>query len=430
VEVINWLRKNAILIEHIEAGNGFDDLQPLKALLRDVKVVGLGETTHGTREFFQFKHRLLEFLVTEMNFSAFAIEASAVACQPINDFVVYGKGELATALTVQGYVPWDTEEFVEMLNWLRAYNLRVADEKKVHFHGVDLWRNDLGRQAVLDYLRKVAPERVTATAALFNTLASAEARWPTHIDTETAQTLGQLLPRVSYLIDYLIANQAVWVSHTTQAEFDRILQYTQVMKQWLIANTPDSLHPSLPQSCARSVLMAQNLVHLIDRDKPDAKYVVWAHNQHISLGNLWNGESNWGSCLRERYGPGYYALGFEFGQGSFYTRTALPNNDLGDLKAVALSSAPSGSWPWYLSQAGVGDLILNLRPPAGDPVVQQWLTTPRRVRNANWVYDEQSPYGGEVNLVQKYDGIIFIQRTTPTHPTANALKTVASRVWL
>jgi erythromycin esterase len=74
--VIDWLKKNAIPIKSVEAGNGFADLQPLKRILADARVVGLGEATHGTREFFQFKRRMVEFLVREMNFNVFAIEAS------------------------------------------------------------------------------------------------------------------------------------------------------------------------------------------------------------------------------------------------------------------------------------------------------------------------------------------------------------------
>ena len=428
--VIRWLQQNAIPIEHIEAGNGFTDLQLLKSLLKDVKVVGLGEATHGTREFFQFKHRLLEFLVTEMDFTAFAIEASYAACQPINDYVLHGKGDRATALTGQGYVPWDTEELAEMVDWLRMYNQRVPDEKKVQFYGVDLWRNDLGRQAILNYLRRVAPERVADTGSLFKVLAREEAKWPAHIDEATQVTLGQLLPQVEDLIHALTANQATCLSRSSPDEFDNAMQYARVMKQWLIANTPDSLRPSQPPHSGRSVFMAHNLIHLIDQDKPHAKYVVWAHNRHISLEELWTGEPNWGYCLRERYGEGYYALGFEFNQGSFYTRTLLPNNGFGDLKAVTLPPAPQGSWPWFLSQANMGDLILNVRAPAGSLAVDQWLHMPRKVRDVIWRYEEESPYGGEVNLMKKYDGVIFIESTTPTRPTANAMNTVANRAWL
>ena len=66
--VIAWLRQNAIPLRHLEAGNGFDDLQTLKEIWRDARVIGLGESTHGRREFFQVKQRLLEFLVSEVGF--------------------------------------------------------------------------------------------------------------------------------------------------------------------------------------------------------------------------------------------------------------------------------------------------------------------------------------------------------------------------
>jgi len=123
-EIIEWVRQNSVPIEHVEAENGFSDLRPLKEVLKDVKVVGLGENTHGTREFFQVKHRLLEFLVMEMGFQGFAIEASYANCMPINDYVLHGMGNRETVLTGQGYVVWDTQELSEMIDWMRAYNHR------------------------------------------------------------------------------------------------------------------------------------------------------------------------------------------------------------------------------------------------------------------------------------------------------------------
>src|SRR3954451_22207174 len=60
--IITWIRQNAIPIKQLEAGNDFSDLQRLKEILKDVQVVGLGENTHGTREFFQVKHRLKDTL--------------------------------------------------------------------------------------------------------------------------------------------------------------------------------------------------------------------------------------------------------------------------------------------------------------------------------------------------------------------------------
>ena len=60
--VKQWLTDQAIRVKTVEAEHGLTDLMPLKTVLKDVRIVGLGEGTHGSRQFFQFKHRMLEFL--------------------------------------------------------------------------------------------------------------------------------------------------------------------------------------------------------------------------------------------------------------------------------------------------------------------------------------------------------------------------------
>jgi erythromycin esterase-like protein len=102
-EIIGWLRQHPIPIKHVVGGNGFSDLQPFKKILKDVKVLRVGETTHGTREFFQFKHRLFEFLVRELGFTVFTLEASYAGCQPINDYVLYGKGGSGNSVIKSGF---------------------------------------------------------------------------------------------------------------------------------------------------------------------------------------------------------------------------------------------------------------------------------------------------------------------------------------
>lgn len=65
---------------------------PLKQIIGNARVVALGEATHGTREFFQMKHRILEFLVREMGFTTFGIEATCAESNRVNDYVHTGVG--------------------------------------------------------------------------------------------------------------------------------------------------------------------------------------------------------------------------------------------------------------------------------------------------------------------------------------------------
>jgi erythromycin esterase len=425
--IIAWLQQNAMSIQHIAAGNGFADLQPLKQILREVKVVGLAETTHGTREIFQLKHRLLEFLVTEMNFNTFTIEASSAACQPINDYILYGKGDRATVLTGQWYVPWDTEEVSDMLDWLRAYNQSVPDEKKVQFHGLDITRNENARNAVLDYLRQVAPGRVAATKTLFAALAKEEAKWPMQIDDNCEKTLMQLLPQLQAVIDYLTANKDSFVNASSFQAFDQTLHYTLVMKQFIMANVVDLLPPSRPKNTARSGYMAENLIWLTHQANPDTKYIVWAHNSHLRVVDAAVDEPNMGSCLRETFGQSYFVFGFEFNQGSFQTRIRLPEKLFGDLKAVTLPPSPALSLSWYLSHTQREVFMLNLHVPLANVVVEQWLATPQPIHDVSWAYDDQAQDYLEMRSIQEYDGMIFIERTMASRPTVNAMKRVVKR---
>ena len=71
-----WVRANAIRLATPEAGHGFADMEPLRKVVGNARIVSLGEATHGSREFFQLKHRMLEFLATQMGFTIFSIEAN------------------------------------------------------------------------------------------------------------------------------------------------------------------------------------------------------------------------------------------------------------------------------------------------------------------------------------------------------------------
>src|SRR5262245_5848460 len=72
--VVAWIRRHAIPLATVEPGSTFDDLEPLRAMLAKARVVSLGEATHGTREFFQLKHRLIEYCVSRLGFTIIAFE--------------------------------------------------------------------------------------------------------------------------------------------------------------------------------------------------------------------------------------------------------------------------------------------------------------------------------------------------------------------
>ena len=226
--ITTWIQQKSIPIKQVTAGNDFSDLQALKSVLKDVRVVGLGENTHGTREFFQLKHRLLEFLVKEMNFTAFAIEGGYGSCEPINNYVLYGKGNLASALTAQGYVLWDMEELASMIEWMRKYSQSVADDKRVAFYGIDFMYNEPARETVLDYVKKYSPQMAPSTTSLFEFLSSQEKQWGKEKDKTL---LTDARHKLQQLITYLTGQQEALTAASSAKEFAQTLRYSQAMEQ-------------------------------------------------------------------------------------------------------------------------------------------------------------------------------------------------------
>ena len=121
-DVTSWIRTNAVPLKTVEARHGFDDMEPLRRIIGDARIVSLGEATHGTREFFQLKHRMLEFLATRMGFTIFSIEANMPEAYRLNDYVLNGTGDPAQLLRGMYFWTWNTEEVLDMIRWMREFN--------------------------------------------------------------------------------------------------------------------------------------------------------------------------------------------------------------------------------------------------------------------------------------------------------------------
>ena len=99
---IAWLKANALPLATAEPGSDVKDLEPLRRSIGNARVVGLGEATHGTREFFQLKHRMIEYCVSQLGFTVIGFEAPYGETLLVNDYVLHGKGNARDAAAASG----------------------------------------------------------------------------------------------------------------------------------------------------------------------------------------------------------------------------------------------------------------------------------------------------------------------------------------
>jgi erythromycin esterase-like protein len=130
-----------------DVAQSFDELQ----IPKDVRVVGIGEATHGNREFQLAKRDVLEKVVNEGNGRCICFEMATGDAIRLNDAVHDAGSDLVVAIGKQSYPLYDTPEMVQLLQWMRNYNQTVPYEESLMFYGVDIQ----GAQTAVSYLQEL-----------------------------------------------------------------------------------------------------------------------------------------------------------------------------------------------------------------------------------------------------------------------------------
>ncbi|WP_330328519.1 erythromycin esterase family protein [Streptomyces sp. NBC_00536] len=375
---IRALERAAQPLRSTEPGGRTTDLRALSAMIGDAQVVGLGEATHGSHEFFAMKERVFRHLVEEQGFTTFALEMSWTAGLRIDEYLQGGAGDARRIAgeTLAGS-PWEREEFVSLIAWMRWYNDRHPG-RKVHFMGNDIGAPRLGDAAferVLSHARTSHPQDVARLEGLYAGLrplddAFAYLRTPVADRRAKAATAQQALDLVT--------------AHENAGD-DACAWAAQHARN--IAQT--FAFASLDLSDPQSVSAAEHL-----RDRVMADNTTWWHRRtgHKMLLSAHNGHVGYlstdpvmypttqGVFLRNALGRGYAAIGFTFGRGSFLTSTSFD----GTWSKVTVPAATPDMQEYTLGRVRHRDYYLDLRTlgAAG----RSWLDTARPVHDAGSTY--------------------------------------------
>lgn len=94
------------------------DFKQISDEFAQAKIIGVGESTHGTHEFFIAKSELFKRLVKENGLNALLFEDGIKQCSAINEYISSGKGNLKE-LVLRFYPVWRNQEVIQLLQWMR-----------------------------------------------------------------------------------------------------------------------------------------------------------------------------------------------------------------------------------------------------------------------------------------------------------------------
>jgi erythromycin esterase len=397
-----WLAANAVRLASAEAGRGLEDMLPLREMVGAARVVSLGEATHGTREFFQLKHRMLEFLVEEMGFDVFAIEAAMPEAFAVNEYVLHGTGDAAGALAGLYFWTWNTEEVLALIEWMRRYNADPKHTRKVKFYGFDMQSPARAARVALAYLQGVDPKAASsvrgALTAYTNPYTASLRR--------SADEKSAAVAAARQLLAAFDEGKDAYSRQTGERAFSIARQHAKILLQGVEMLAADPPYPD--QIWIRDRSMAENVEWILEHEGPESKIVLWAHNGHVADDPQWMG-----SHLRRRFGTDMVIFGFAFNRGEFQAIEWGTG-----LRVFEVGAMPEGSLDAQLAAAGLQIAAADLRTLPDSGRVARWFAEPRLTRSIGAGYSEQmaSAFLTAAAAPQLYDAILFVEQTTAARP--------------
>jgi erythromycin esterase len=407
---VTWLSQTAVPFATVQPGPDVSDLAPLSAMIGSAHLFGMGEATHGTREFFQMKSRVFQFLVQQMGFTHFAIEATWPEANDVNTYVLAGQGDPAHLLSNLYFWTWNTQEVLDLIQWMRQWNTSATPNQRVQFLGFDMQYPGAAMDTVTRFIGRVDAANASYAAdryhclnpyrnhgAVFAQIASAYAALPQATRSACHVALQQVY-------DLLNGSSMAYLAASSAALYANALHSARLVQQF------EDMAASSGSSTVRDRYMAENVQWLAQQAGPGARMMLWAHDYHISAvpGAM-------GSYLRSTYGNDYVSLGFLFGRGGF-NAVAGTGSGYSGLRSWDAELVPNGSLEAAFVATGQPRLLFDTRRIAGGGAVATPLAGPITMRTIGAVYDpaQEASYFGIQLFPGDFQLLIFLASTTPS----------------
>jgi erythromycin esterase-like protein/predicted phosphoribosyltransferase len=327
----------------VDAPAGVPPREMLAELIGDARIVLIGESSHGTQEFYRARAEITKWLIEEKGFCAVAAEADWPDAYRVNRYVRGQGTDVTAAEALRGFERfpswmWRNTAVRDFVEWLRAENRRSRSQhrRQTGFYGLDLYSLHRSMQEVVSYLEKIDPvaaARARDRYACFDHASADDgqaygfrAAFGAGLSCET-EAIDQLIDIQRNALRYarrdglLAEDELFYAEQNAQVVRDAERYYRAMFGGRVTSWNLRDQH------------MAQTLHALLDHlDRDDAstpaRIVVWAHNSHVGDARATevgtDGQLTLGQLARERYRDDCRLIGF-----STYTGTVTAASEWG-----------------------------------------------------------------------------------------------------
>lgn len=416
-KMIHTINRQNLLKSHSVAFHHVDDLRPLLEEASKAKYVLLGESTHGTSEFYSLRAEISKWLIEEKGFDFIAVEGDWPSCYEVNRFI---KGYENTyknakdALHAFNRWPqwmWYNKEVESLVTWLKSYNDNSESQGKIGFYGIDVYSLWESMEKIIDYLEEVnSPDAEEARKAF----ACFEPfhREPQMYGVSSAFYGKDCWEELSVMLTSIHKNRELYPD-------DLEASLNLKLNSLVMKNGEHYYHTMVTNDSESWNIRDQHMVEALDNISqyygPEAKGIIWEHNTHIGDARATDmaeeGMVNVGQLTREKHGAhNVYAIGL-----GTYEGTVIAGEKWGEpAEIMEVPKAVPGSWEALMHQTGAHNKFIMFTKEN-----EELFSDTIGHRAIGVVYDPRREHLGNYvpsKMSQRYDAFIHIDKTKALTP--------------
>lgn len=391
------------------------DLEGIKDAVKNKKIVLIGESTHGSAEFYRLRARITEELIKDCGFNAVAVEGDWPDIHRLSRYAG-GKGPDANAREAMDDLRrfplwmWRNREVEDFIEWLRQENRQRG--AKVGFYGLDLYgiKNSIAR--ILQVLKERYPDEYENARERYSCF---QTPLDEAVDYGRAVAGGVQKSCAKEVAAQMEALRERFLDRLeTPEERELYLDLEQNARTVIGAEAyyRQLFYPGVSSWNIRDKHMFQTLRSLDEHisARETGKIVVWAHNSHVgravSTRRELLEETTLGELASDHYKDMCYSIGMTTSEGSV---TAAHNWDE-EGRYFHVNKPLEGSYEEFFSRVG-GDFML--------PAAALKQLGPKLERAIGVIYrpeTERFSHYFESDFSARYDWLVHIQETSALEP--------------
>lgn len=362
--------------------------QPLLKAMATKRIIGLGEGTHGTAEFYTVRYWITRILVEDFGFNYIAFENDLADTWLMNGRL---KDDIPIPDLMRAHMLriWQNEETLALLEWVKTYNR--SHEHQVTIAGLDYPYLSSDVQ-ILESLLQHSPLN-DAVQKLVEAAEKQDRMWEGEaVEIETVRRGSNR--------GYAIADSLEKVLPTAM-----LSEVDMHSCRLLLMNLKQGFEPfyRLVSEKARDSIMAHNAAQLLSGRND--KMIIWAHNAHIAKKGIYSDAvGGTGAYLLRLFPNQYYALGTVTARGHHNGTTERMPTRRNVMLPVPLEEPIKGSWEAYLQEKILVNGWLEMKEFNKTGVK-------RPLRFVGYGMDSGKSSYDTTDLISLFDALLFIKNT-------------------